>query len=217
MTVQIATPNLAELPADLLERWRHIPVAVAVDLAPECQISPDISPLRPAGQQPRLFARAVTAQCEAPDFGAVLKALPLFGKGQVLVIAAAGHAGNAMIGDVLGGYLHGRGAAGIVCDGAIRDTSNLAGFEGFSVYRRHVNPRGPVGASKGQVNGRVVVGGATVNPGDLILGDDDGLAVLSPDKLLALIEPAEAKVRLEAEWSRQLAEGVAIGSIFGLD
>jgi regulator of RNase E activity RraA len=217
MTVQISKPTLVDLPADLLERWRHIPVAVAVDLAPECQISPDIRPLRPAGQQPHLFARAVTAQCDAPDFGAVLKALPLVGQGQVLVIAAAGHAGNAMIGDVLGGYLHGRGAAGVVCDGAIRDTGNLAGFEGFSVYRRHVNPRGPVGADKGQVNGGVVAGDVAVNPGDLILGDDDGLAVLSPGKLFELIEPAEAKVRLEGEWSRQLAEGVVIDRIFGLD
>ena len=217
MTVRIATPSLPELPTDLVERWRRIPVAVAVDLAPECQIAPDIRPLRPAGVQPHLCARAVTAQCEAPDFGAVLKALSLVGKGQVLVIAAAGHADNAMIGDILGGHLCSRGAAGIVCDGAIRDTGNLAGFDGFSVYHRHVNPRGPVGAQKGQVNCAVVIGGAAVNPGDLILGDDDGLAVLSADKLSALIEAAEAKVRLEAEWSRQLAEGIAVEDIFGLD
>ncbi|MBN8633309.1 MAG: hypothetical protein J0L76_20940 [Rhodobacterales bacterium] len=217
MPVEIARPALAALPDGLLDRWRNIPVAVAVDLAPECQIAPEIRPLRAAGQQPKLCARAVTAFCEAPDFGAVLQALPLVGAGQVLVIAAGGHARNAMIGDVLGGYLNSRGATGIVCDGAIRDTGTLATFEGFAVYRRHVNPRGPVGAELGRVNTAVEVGGVTVHPGDLILGDDDGLAVLSPDRLAALIDAAEAKLRLEAEWTRKLAEGVEVGHIFGLD
>lgn len=217
MPVQVANPVFPILPADLLERWRSIPVAVAVDLAPQCQVSPAIRPMRSAGTQPHLFAQAITAQCVAPDFGAVLKALPLVGPGQVLVIGAGGHADNAMIGDVLGGYLHGRGAAGIVCDGAIRDTGNLASFEGFAVYRRHVNPRGPIGADKGQVNHPVMIGGVTVLPGDLILGDDDGVVVLPPDLLPALIDAAEAKVRLEAEWTRQLAAGIAVTDIFGLD
>jgi 4-hydroxy-4-methyl-2-oxoglutarate aldolase len=217
MTVQLAQPTLPVLPDDLLDRWRKIPVAVAVDLAPECQISPDIRALRPKGQQPQLCARAVTVHCDPPDFGAVLKAVGLVGPGQVLVIDAGGHSGNAMIGDVLGGFLHGRGAAGIVCDGAIRDTGNLAGLEGISVYTRHVNPRGPVGAGSGSVNHLVTIGGTAVKPGDLILGDDDGLVVLSVDRLATLIDAAEAKIRLEMEWTRKLASGIPVESIFGLD
>lgn len=217
MTVQVARPTLSALPEGLLDRWRRIPVAVAVDLAPECQIPQDIRPLRPRGHQPILCARAVTVQCDAPDFGAVLKAVGLVAPGQVLVIDSGGHPGNAMIGDVLGGYLHGRGVAGIVCDGAVRDTGNLASFDGFAVFSRHVNPRGPVGVNSGKVNYPVRLGGVNVNPGDLILGDDDGLAVLPVDRLASLIEAAEAKVRLEADWTQQLANGVPVESIFGLD
>lgn len=217
MPVTQATPPLAALPADLLTRWQRIPVAVAVDLAPAQQISPAIRPLRPAGQQPRLCARAVTVHCTAPDFGAVLHAIGQTGPGQVLVIAAAGHAAHAMIGDVLGGQLHTQGAAGIVCDGAIRDTATLAGLESFAVYSRSITPRGPTGAAYGAVNVPVSVGGCAVQPGDLILGDDDGLVALPVHRLAELIDAAEAKLRLEAEWSRRLAAGDPVSSIFGLD
>ncbi|MFT4148782.1 MAG: hypothetical protein QM656_01190 [Paracoccaceae bacterium] len=217
MPVTLAKTTAAPLSQDLIARWRQIPVAVAVDLAPGCQISPAIRPLRPAGQQPLLCARAVTVRCEAPDFGAVLKSLSFVRAGEVLVIDAAGHGTNAMIGDVLGGHLHRGGGAGIVCDGAIRDTGALAGFPGFSVYHRHVNPRGPVGAEQGAVNVAVRIGGRMVHPGDLILGDDDGLAALGPGQLAGLIDAAEAKLRLEADWTAQLSAGVPVERIFGID
>ena len=217
MTVTQATPTLDPIPADLLDRWRAIPVAVAVDLAPAQQISPHIRPLRPAGRQPRLCARAVTVHCIAPDFGAVLHAIGQTGPGQVLVIAAAGHVANAMIGDILGGQLHLQGAAGILCDGAIRDTATLANLENFAVYSRHITPRGPIGAAQGAVNVAVSFGGCIVQPGDLILGDDDGLIALPVARLAELIDAAEAKLLLEAEWSRRLAAGDAVSSIFGLD
>src|SRR5688572_8994685 len=58
-----------------IEPWRAVPVAIAADLVPDQQIDPLIRPINPPGQQPRLFGRAVTAQCESPDFGAVLHAL----------------------------------------------------------------------------------------------------------------------------------------------
>ena len=217
MPVTQANPTLDAIPPDLLARWQRIPVAVAVDLAPTQQISPLIRPLRPAGQQPRLCARAVTVHCTAPDFGAVLHAIGQTGAGQVLVIAAAGHAAHAMIGDVLGGQLHTQGAAGIVCDGAIRDTGTLSSMMDFAVYSRHITPRGPTGAAHGAVNLPVSVGGCTVQPGDLILGDDDGLVALPVTRLAELIDAAEAKLRLEAEWSRRLAAGDPVSSIFGLD
>lgn len=217
MVVRIGHAPLAPLPEALHARWRKIPVSVAVDLAPDRQISPEIRSLRPKGQQPLLCARAVTVRCEPPDFGAVLKSISLVGPGQVLVIDAGGHSANAMIGDVLGGHLHGRGASGIVCDGAIRDAGNLAGFESFSVFCRHVNPRGPVGAKAGAVNEAVTIGGVVVNVGDLILGDDDGLIALPVDRLSGLIDAAEAKIKREEEWTAKLKQGVSVDEVFGLD
>lgn len=201
---------------ELLDRWRAIPVPVIVDHAPECQIDIALRPLRPAGQNPALFGRAVTARCAPPDFGPVLRAIGLIQPGEVLVIDAAGEAGWAMIGDVLGGHLHRIGAAGIVCDGAVRDTGNLAAMEGLAVYARHINPRGPKAAAGTEVNGPVTIGGRAVSAGDLIIGDDDGLAALTPAEALALIDRCEAKVALEVEWVRRLAAGETLDAIFGL-
>lgn len=201
---------------DLLNRWRKIPVPVIVDLAPECQIDIAIRPLLPAGRQPALFGRAITARCAPPDFGAVLRAIGQISAGEVLVIDAGGESVWAMIGDILGGHLHRIGAAGIVCDGAVRDTGALAEMQGLSVYARHINPRGPTGAAAGQVNVPVTIGGCAVSPGDLIIGDDDGLAVLTQAQQATLIDRAEAKLALEAEWIRRLASDEPIEQIFGL-
>ena len=190
-----------------IARWRGIPVPVAVDLAPERQIDPAIRPLLPPGLQPPLFGRAVTVRCDPPDFGAVVRALPRVGPGLVLVIDAGGDAVTAMIGDVLGGQLHRQKAAGLVCDGAIRDTNGLAAMAGLSAYCRSITPRGPTSASEGVVNGPVTIGGRTVSPGDLLIGDSDGLVALPPESLQTLIDKAEAKLRLEAEWTKRLASG----------
>src|SRR5919107_4830467 len=161
VTIQPARP--CSLTVTEIDRWRTVPVAVAVDLGRDIgQIDPAIRPLLPAGRQPRLFGRAVTAFCEPPDFGAVLHAVDLIEPGDVLVIAASGHAETAMIGEIVGGHLRRRGGVGIVCDGAIRDVATLAGWSDFSIFARSVTPRGPLSASQGAVNVPVAVGGRTV-------------------------------------------------------
>jgi len=201
-----------------IDRWRAVPVAVAVDLDLDPgQIDPAIRPLRPPGQQPPLFGPAVTVRCEPPDFGAVLHALELVGPGDVLVLAAGGDAATAMIGEILCGYLRDRGAAGVVCAGAVRDVASLAGWPDFSVYARWVTPRGPVGTARGSVNVPVTIGGVIINPGDLVIGDSDGLVALGPAAMRDGIAAAEAKLALEAKWTADLAAGRRVAETFGLD
>jgi regulator of RNase E activity RraA len=203
--------------ADEIERWRGCPVAIAVDLGTDVgQIDPAIRPLCPPGRQPRLIGRAVTARCEPPDFGAVLYALDLIEAGDVLMIAAGGHAETAMIGEILGGHVRRRGGIGIVCDGAIRDVATLASWADFSVFTRSITPRGPSSAERGIVNGAVVIGGCLVNPGDLVIGDDDGLAVLSSSIARDRIGDAETKLAREAQWVAGLESGTAVQTIFNL-
>ena len=203
-------------PAPDLSAWARIPVAIAVDTVPGArQIDPAIRPLRPAGHQPRLMGRAVTVDCQPPDFGAVLHALDLVGRGEVLVIAARGHADHAMIGDILSGHLRARGAAGVIVDGAIRDTGTLGQWDDFAAFARHITPRGPTGAEAGAVNGPVPFGGITIHPGDLILGDDDGLVCLPPATWEDGLTPARAKLALEERWTEALRAGSA-AQAFGL-
>jgi 4-hydroxy-4-methyl-2-oxoglutarate aldolase len=170
----------------------------------------------PPGRQPRLFGRAVTAFCEPPDFGAVLHALDLLEPGDVLVIAAAGHAETAMIGEILGGHLRRRGGRGVVCDGAVRDVGTLAGWDDFAVYARSITPRGPASADRGAVNLPVVIGGRLVTPGDLLIGNDDGLVALSPATVRTRIADAEATLAREAGWEASLVAGRSVRETFGL-
>lgn len=210
----VAVPQLA--PEDI-EAWRNVPVSVAVDLARDIgQIDPAIRPLNPPGNQPALFGRAVTVSCEPPDFGAVIHALDVVRPGDVLMIAAAGNAEFAMIGDILCGHLRNRGCAGLVCDGAVRDVSTLAGWRDFSVYARSVTPRGPSSAERGAINRPVVIGGQVVSPGDLIIGDDDGLVALSPSSVRSRIQDARQKMARETAWIADLASGRAAADVFAL-
>ncbi len=215
--ITVHTPEPSRLAQADRDRWCAVPAAIAVDLAGAIgQIDPAIRALNPPGRQPHLFGRAVTALCEPPDFGAVLYALDLIVAGDVLVVAAGGHAAHAMLGEILGGQLRRRGARGLVCDGAVRDVAALAAWPDLSVFTRHVTPRGPVGTARGTVNGVVSVGGQRVAPGDVIIGDDDGLAVVPEAAVTGRIAEAEAKMLREAEWIESLASGRSVRDTFGV-
>lgn len=217
MTVTVHKSPAPQFTAEELLRWRNMPVAIVADVSSgACLLDPDIRPLNPPGKQPRLFGTVVTALCQPPDFGAVLHALDEIKADEVLLIAAQGHRDNAMIGEILGGHLRRLGAAGVVCDGAVRDVAELAGWTDLSVYCRSITPRGPVGAIMGAVNSDVTVGSVTIHPGDLLLGDDDGLAVLSPAQAHNLFAAAAAKLALEIQWQKKLSGGQTIKATFGL-
>lgn len=217
MSVAVHDRPADTLLAEEVDRWRDIPTAILVDVsATTCQIDPALRPLCPPGHQPRLFGRAVTAQVEPPDFGAVLYALDLLQPGDVLVIAAGGHTATAMIGEILGDQLRRRGARGIVCDGAVRDVAQLAAWPDLSVFTRAITPRGPTSMERGAVNVPVHIGGRLVTPGDLLIGDDDGLASLDPQAVRAFIGAARAKLELEASWIASLTGGRSVTETFGL-
>ena len=216
MTVAIHPDPGPAIPAAEADAWRAIPVAIAVDLVRGVgHLDPAIRPLNPPGRQPRLFGRAVTVRCEPPDFGAVVQVLDIIGPGDVLMIAAAGNPGHAMIGEIAGGHLRRRGATGIVCDGAVRDVATLSGWPDFSVHARFITPRGPVSAERGAITLPVEIGGQTVHPGDLVIGDDDGVVVLSPETVRARIGDARNRVALEARWIESLSSGRSAEETFG--
>jgi regulator of RNase E activity RraA len=216
MTVTIH-PAAASLTDAEIAPWHAIPAAVAVDLSPESQIDPAIRPINPPGRQPRLFGRAVTVACTPPDFGAVVHALEHVGPGEVLMIAASGDAVTAMIGEILSGHLRNRGAAGVVCDGAVRDVATLSGWPDFAVFSRSITPRGPISAIGGTINTPVTIGGRRVTPGDLVIGDDDGLVALSPETVRSRIRDAEARLAREDGWLTSLAAGKSVVETFGVD
>lgn len=215
MAVEVHPSPPAHGAADMIREWRAIPVAVIVDLEPGAQIDPSIRPIDNSVSRSALCGRALTAKCFPPDYGAVIYALDLVQPGDVLVVEASGWSDSAMLGDIISGHLRRRGCVGVVCDGAVRDVATIARWSDFSVYARSINPRGPSNAVAGAVNAPVTIGGRTVNPGDLVVGDPDGLASLAPAQAAGLIETARSRLVREERSIEALEAGQPAAVAFG--
>jgi len=149
---------------------------------------------------------AVTARSRGGDNLTYLRALEFCRPGDVLVIDAGGDLNNAVVGGILSFYAAHIGVVGVVIDGAIRDVAEVRARE-FPVYARGVTHRGPYKDGPGEINVPVSVGGMVVNPGDIVVGDQDGLMAFAPDDAAWLIEKAHAHLATEAETIRAMKEG----------
>jgi regulator of RNase E activity RraA len=135
-----------------------------------------------------------------------LRALEFCRPGDVLLIDAGGDVNNAIVGSILSFYAASIGVVGIVIDGAIRDVAEIRERE-FPVYARGVTHRGPYKDGPGEINVTVSVGGMVVNPGDIVVGDQDGLLAIPQDGVEALIDKANSVRAAEAETMRAMKEG----------
>lgn len=203
------------LDRSLIEAWARVPVTIAADLFQGgTLVDPLIRPLRPLADRRRLAGRAVTARCEPKDYGPVHHAIAVAEAGDVIVVDAGGRTDAAMIGELLAGAARLKGIAGVVVDGAVRDVGTLAAWPDFPVFRRGNTARGPSSMERGEVNGPVMLGGVAVAPGDLILGDDDGLVVIPQAEAPSRLEPALAMVAAEEAWEKRLAAGETTLEVF---
>jgi regulator of RNase E activity RraA len=142
----------------------------------------------------------------AGDNLAILRAFEIVRPGDVLVIDADGDVANALVGGIMTFYAASAGVAGMVLDGAIRDVAEIR-ERPFPVYARGVNHRGPYKDGPGAINVPVSVGGMAVCPGDIVLGDQDGLVVLSRDEAPTVIEKALLQKQKEEETMQAIREG----------
>lgn len=158
-----------------------------------------IKPLR-AGW--RVFARALTVSVPPGDNLAIHAALSVAREGDVLVVGGEGYLDRALMGGIMCGQAAALKMAGIVIDGAVRDVAELqAGV--LPVFAAGISPAGPTKHGDGSVFRSVVCGGVTVNPGDWIFGDEDGVVSFSEDERTTLVRAAAQK--LEVEHARMAA------------
>lgn len=196
-----------------LKPWKHVSAAVTGDAQNRSQcMSADVKPLRPGL---RILGQARTVQAMVGDNSAVHAALALIRSGEVLVIEARGHVDTALWGQIMTIDAQMRGVAGVVLDGSVRDAAQLRAMN-FPIFARGVVARGPHKGFGGTIDGPVSVGGVTVHPGDLVIGDDDGVAVVplaSLDAVLSEVRRAEAR---EAEMLEAIRAGKTSAEIVGV-
>ena len=165
-------------------------------------VGPHIVPIQ---QNTRIAGSAVTVLSHPGDNIMIHAAVEVCTPGDVLVVVNTAPSTHGMFGDLLATSLMAHGVRGLVIDAGVRDTMDLRSM-GFPVWTQHVSCQGTVKNTPGSVNVPVVLGGVTVQPGDVVCADDDGVVVVPRvDAVWALDRSREriskesaTRVRLEA-------------------
>ncbi len=165
--------------------------------------------LRPFHSGPQLLGRALTVRTRAGDNLAIHQALELVKPGDIVVVDGGGDVSRALVGEIMKAIAEKRGAAGFVIDGAIRD---CAAFAGFPCYARGAIHRGPYKNGPGEINVPASIGGCVIMPGDIIIGDEDGVVAFSPGKAEELLAAVDAQIAREAQIIRSIADGTYKGA-----
>ncbi|MEO8118044.1 MAG: RraA family protein [Rhodoferax sp.] len=189
----------------ILAALRDIPLAALSDNMHRNIGSVGLHPYHRPGTK-TMAGTAVTARSRGGDNLTYLRALDFCRPGDVLLIDAGGDLNNAVVGGILSFYAASIGVVGVVIDGAIRDVAEIRERE-FPVYARGVTHRGPYKDGPGEINVPISVGGMVVNPGDILVGDQDGLLAIPQEGVEQLIEKARAVLEAEAQTMQAMKEG----------
>lgn len=182
---------------ELIARFKDVPVANIDDNM--SRIAAVDAAIEPIGYKGQLLGTAFTVRVPQGDNLMFHAAMDLAKPGDVIVIDAGGFKDRAIFGELMATYCQSRGIKGIVCDGAIRDRASLAAMEDFCVYARATTPNGPYKNGPGEINVPVVIGGKLVHPGDIVVGDDDGVLFVDPAIANELADASEAVEKKETD------------------
>lgn len=193
-----------QVPEHFIQAFRGLPVANVSDcMARMTAAGPRLRPMHKKGY---LIGSALTVKCRPGDNLMIHKALTMAQKGDVIVVDAGGDLTNALFGEIMTATAVAIGVAGIVLNGAVRDAEEIGQGE-FPLYAAGVTHRGPYKDGPGEINVPIAIDGMVIQPGDLMLGDADGLLCVPFDSLQSVLEATLQKMDAEKKMLADIAAG----------
>ncbi len=183
-------------PLDWVEKFKAIPVAnISDSMSRLAAGGPTLRPLHAGGV---MCGPAVTVKSAPGDNLMTHMALNMAVEGDVIVVDANGELTNAIVGERMLAYCVAKKFAGIIINGAVRDLAWIRA-QSFPVYAAGITHRGPYKNGPGEINVPIAIGGMVVAPGDLIVGDEDGLVCIPQADVPAVHKKAAAKFKHESD------------------
>lgn len=192
----------------MVERFRGLASANISDVQGkqntfDARIKPIYAPMAP------LCGTALTVKARPGDNLLATKAIHMAQPGDVIVIAGGFDMNLSVWGGVMSAMAKQRGVAGVVTDGLVRDVAETR-ESGLPVFSIGLTPVGPTKESAGQINVPIACGGVVVFPGDILIGDEDGVVVVRKEEAEEVLARTHARMEVERAWFEQIARGETI-------
>lgn len=171
--------------------------------------------LRPIYREAKVAGSAITISCQPGDNLMIHAAIEVCQPGDVLVVTTTSESTDGMFGELLATSCQAHGIVGLVIDAGVRDVADLTAMN-FPVWSKAISAQGTVKATPGSVNVEVVCAGAIIRPGDVIVGDIDGVVVIKRELAAQVAQLGQKRLEKEASSRAKLKAGELGVDFYGL-
>lgn len=201
-------------PADLLSAFKRFSAATVHEASGRIgSVDPAIKPLE---KGMRLLGPALTVRCHPKDNLMLHKALQIAQPGDIIVASTDGYPNAGYFGDLMATSAKALKIGGLAIDGTVRDGAEIIEMD-FAVFCRGTCMRGTVKNTLGLVNHTILFGEVVVDPGDLVIGDDDGIVIIPQNKMKDVLEASHQRVAKEEDKASALSQGITSVELNKLD